>query len=135
MGGTAAVTLQSEDYSVGKRTTKIIPSHRIPGCHEDIGPGRPDPCIEPPENVSTYDNPLRPDSLYVRAFARTAFLATPYQCLGVTPDGDAARRTGKCIERLAYTNPIWAKRPFVFNPGGNWGWYYTSPSVGYYNGF
>ena len=109
LGGTTMISLRAAEYVVGTRMKKVIPSRREPNCHEDVGPGRPDPCIRPPVVTTTYDNPVAPDSIYVRAFAKTAFLATPFQCIQNTTFGDVARRSGKCIERLAFANPIWAK--------------------------
>lgn len=69
-------------------------------------------CTTPPPPATTYhfDAPTRTDRLYVRAFARTATLA-PDWCNGTHAEAVKAQRRGQCIERLAFTNPVWATRP------------------------
>lgn len=75
-------------------------------------PGFADRCevtCEPGSVSHHFDSPSTPNRLYVRAFARTQTLGPAY-CTGTSAEAVDAQRRGKCIERLAFTNPVWAKR-------------------------
>jgi hypothetical protein len=82
-------------------------------------------CNNPPTPPSTYhfDSPSAPDRLYVRAFARTQTLSAAW-CTGTSADALRAQRRGQCIERIGFTNPVWATKPrgrfadVVSNVGG-----------------
>jgi hypothetical protein len=53
----------------------------------------------PVDDPSSFTNPLTPDRLYVRAFMKTKATHT---C--------SAQHTD-CIGRMAFTNPVWARKP------------------------
>ena len=58
---------------------------------------------------------VRPDRLFVRAFAATERAAQGSEALTQCASADSASyRQGRCIRRYAFTNPIWVRRiPFV----------------------
>ena len=58
----------------------------------------------PVDDPNSFTNPLTPDRLYVRAFVRTKTTRPSSRCLAQHTD---------CINRLAFTNPIWARRPTI----------------------
>lgn len=115
MGGTRAINLRADDYVVGQRYAHA--GHRVctpnPLCRK---PGFLDECIRdpefcqpPPPTTYSFDHVSLPDRIVVRAFART----TPKLgglCSGANPSAPAehdALLSEGCVERLAFTNPIW----------------------------
>ena len=63
-------------------------------------------CTDPPPAPTTYhfDSRSFADRVYVRAMARTQTLSA--QFCGAT---SVYARRGQCIERLAFSNPVWAR--------------------------
>jgi hypothetical protein len=115
--GRRVVRLRASDFAVGR--VRAQPGEpREPVCRWNVWcrkPGFADRCEEvcttPPPAPTTYhfDAPAAPTRLYVRAFARTQTLG-PSTCTGTDAASIKAQRRGQCIERLAFSNPVWAKR-------------------------
>ncbi|MBI4508963.1 MAG: hypothetical protein HY698_04975 [Deltaproteobacteria bacterium] len=112
--GRRVVRLRVDDFVVGK--LREVPGTEVcrpnaycrkPGfselCDEVCRPGKP-PSYH-------FDSPTRPDLVYVRAFVRTSTLG-PEHC---TEKSDSALR-GRCVERLAFTNPVWARNALPARP-------------------
>ena len=76
-------------------------------------------CTEPPPDEYHFDRLSVPDRMFVRAFARTARKGGSL-CVNTAPEQTeqerTAQRTGKCTERLAFTNPIWVDNTTVPPP-------------------
>lgn len=64
-------------------------------------------CTTPSTTSYVFEAPATPDRWYFRAFARTKTLS-PAWCDGTSADAIDQQRRGKCIERLAFSNPVWA---------------------------
>ena len=103
--GRRKLIINAYDYPVGTPTVTPGPTT----CKKNVWcnkPGFLDKCeITCTDGPSTYtfDNPQTPNRLYVRAFARTL---RPLACAGIAK-GAPMGRSSKCVERLAYTNPVW----------------------------
>jgi hypothetical protein len=104
--GRRVVHLRANDFVVGRRRV----AQEEPVCRpsaECNKQGYPELCEEecttPPPATYHFDDVSLPDRVFVRGFARTAPKAGA-QC---SDPASVARRTGQCIERLAFTNPVW----------------------------
>ncbi len=93
--GIAKLKLRPSDFRVGTKGPRVC---------RTLQPGGPSNCFH------RFDNPVDPEQLYVRAFARTGGRRHPTQGCANVPIHDAGRRLdGFCIPRLAFTNPVWAR--------------------------
>jgi len=121
--GSKMVFLRPDDFVVGRRRI----AQEEPVCRPNIWctrPGYPElckeECSEPPPPTYHFDNLTVPDRIYVRAFARTTPKGGAY-CAEQAPDiSDRARieqKTGQCIARLAFTNPVWVDSSAAPPPG------------------
>lgn len=107
--GRRKITLRASDFPTGK--PKVVEGEEV--CRKNAycnKPGFADKCeITCTTKPSTFlfESPATPTRMYVRAFARTQTLA-PAICQGTTTTAIDQQLRGKCIERLAFTNPVWA---------------------------
>lgn len=109
--GRRRVYLKANDFVVGKkRLNQPEPEcHWTPQCNK---PGFADQCKEvcstPPPPTYHFDSVKVPSRIFVRAFARTVRKGgAACSPTGTDPGLSLPGRTGQCIERLAFTNPIW----------------------------
>jgi hypothetical protein len=121
MAGRVSVRLRANDFPVGRRRViepvpsecHLVPPHCVPG------PGCSEVCTDPVPGEWHFDALSTPDRWYIRAFARTVRPAGAL-CSQTGPDQDAAsyiaQTSGRCIERLAFTNPIWVENTVVPPP-------------------
>jgi hypothetical protein len=111
MAGRRRVSLRANDFVVGRRRFVDNPdpvctwNNQVcakPGHQNDEGCELT--CTEPPPDEYRFDSVSAPDRVFVRAFARTM---PPGGAADCSTTNWIAARTGQCIERLAFTNPIW----------------------------
>lgn len=109
--GRRKITIRTSDYPVG--TPKKIVTEGEEVCRPNAWCNKPGfaeqcdfVCTTPTTTSYVFESPVTPDRLYVRAFARTQTLG-PDVCTGTTAAAIDAQRRGQCIERLAFTNPVW----------------------------
>jgi hypothetical protein len=118
--GRRLVYLRANDFVVGRRRVdqQEPECHFSPLCNK---PGFADQCEEicstPPPPTYRFDNVSVPSRIFVRAFARTVRKGGAL-CDPAATDlqSSIAQRTGKCIERLAFTNPIWVENAVATGP-------------------
>jgi hypothetical protein len=75
-------------------------------------------CTTPPPPEFHFDGVSLPDRAFVRAFVRTAPPAGTV-CGQDGQDAAIAMERGRCIERLAFTNPIWVDNKVDAPPPGD----------------
>ncbi len=110
--GTRRVTLRANSFTVGRlqtipgetTTTCTLKCNKAHDCWEE--------CVDVQgPNTYAFAETATPDRLYVRAMAKTGTDAT--LCSAVDPAiGTLAatyQHTGKCVRRMAFTNPIWLR--------------------------
>jgi hypothetical protein len=109
--GRRVVNLPVDSFVLGK--LRVQPSSEPPVCVPNVWCNHPGyqeqcdyECTEPAPSYH-FDSKSRPDRLYVRAFARTQ-IAGPELCESASDAAIAAQRSGRCTERLGFTNPVWA---------------------------
>jgi hypothetical protein len=112
--GRRLVAIRANDYLVGwPRYTPSDPGGCTPNhdfCyHFPDNPTCEWECRDPRPASWDFNNPSLPDRMFVRAFARTvrqagALCEPPGQ---QTAAGVIAQLSGRCTERLAFTNPVW----------------------------
>lgn len=108
--GRRVLQITASNYPVGEAKNNPVLGERVctPNvwCHK---PGHIDQCKitcqQTVTNSYEYVDAETPNRMYVRAFARTK---VPAICNGTSAASLDWQRRGKCIERLGYTNPVWA---------------------------
>ena len=123
--GRRVVHLRANDFVVGRRRVE----QEEPVCTLNSycnKPGFEDLCEEvcttPPPAIYHFDNVSLPDRVFVRAFARTVRKAGALcEQSGdqLTTQGGTAQISGQCIERLAFTNPVWMDNTAAPPPPGD----------------
>jgi hypothetical protein len=114
--GRRVLQITPSDYPVGTATDNVTYGPQV--CKGNAycnKPGFSDrceiTCTQPETHSYDYVSAQTPNRLYVRAFARTQI---PAICNGTSDASLSWQRRGKCIERLAYTNPVWiVRKPLV----------------------
>jgi hypothetical protein len=111
--GRKVVYLRANDFLVGqRRVVPAVPAQCTPNYTWCNKPGSSSDeeceweCTEPTPSSYVFDSASLPDRMYVRAFARTVRKAGAL-CTQSDPAAVVAQKSGQCIERLAFTNPIW----------------------------
>jgi hypothetical protein len=117
--GRRVVSLRANDFVVGRRR---VVDYGDPVCtwsdQNCAKPGHGSDegcdliCTEPPPDEYQFNGLSLPDRMFVRAFARTA----PKGGTACGSPTTFATRKGLCIERLAFTNPIWVDNTTVPPP-------------------
>jgi hypothetical protein len=120
--GRRVVSLRANDFVVGR--LKFV-DYGEPECHwNNLACSKPGHqfdegceyiCTELPPDEYLFEHAAAPDRVFIRAFARTTPKAGTL-CASQTYEGRIARSTGQCIERLAFTNPIWVDNTVVPPP-------------------
>lgn len=131
--GRLQITPGAAERKAGRRVLQLRANDFVVG-HRRVVEGEPEECHwneagcgkeghqndEGCEEVCTggtpteyrFDRVTVPDRIFVRAFARTAPKGGA-QCGGTGETAWIATATGQCIERLAFTNPIWVDNATV----------------------
>lgn len=68
-------------------------------------------CRTTTTSTPVFENKSIPTRLYVRAFAKTLTYAPLCSPSNTSAESIAHKKRGKCIERLAFTNPVWVVPP------------------------
>ena len=112
--GHSAVRLWADAFPAGAVRIQQDPApdpvcHLSPLCGKNAS-SCDEICTQAPPPPPTYhfDGPLRPDRLYVRAFARTG--VSPI-CSQSNAQATDMQLRSLCNPRLAFTNPIWLRNP------------------------
>lgn len=122
--GRKKILLRPSEFPAGN--ARVVTTEGEPVCVENFychKPGFQDLCAEtcttPTTTSYAFESASAPGRMFVRAFARTRTLG-PETCNGTSASALDAQRKGKCIERLAFTNPVWVmpKRRIVTPIGG-----------------
>lgn len=123
--GKRVVYLKANDFVVGRR--RVVQEE--PVCTPNQWCNKPgfeelceEVCTTPPPATYHFDSVSVPERVFVRAFARTKRKGgalcdqTGDQ---LTAQGGIAQASGQCIERLAFTNPVWMDNTVAPPPPGN----------------
>lgn len=119
--GRRVLQISASNYPVGTATDNVTYGPQV--CKGNAycrKPGFADKCeftcTQPETHSFDYVGAHAPNRMYVRAFARTQI---PAICNGTSAASLSWQARGKCIERLAYTNPVWiVPKPLPFRDLG-----------------
>jgi len=110
--GRRRITLSASSFPVGVAKKVVTAGEEV--CRGNFycnKPGFADKCeytcTTPTTTTYHFEAPVTPDRWYFRAFARTKTLSSAW-CDGTSADAIDQQRRGKCIERLAFSNPVWS---------------------------
>ncbi|MBX3186548.1 MAG: hypothetical protein KF819_06020 [Labilithrix sp.] len=110
--GRRRITLSASSFPVGVAKTVVTYGQEV--CKGNVWCNKPGfldrceiTCNTPSTTSYVFEAPATPDRWYFRAFARTKTLSSAV-CDGTSADALDQQRRGKCIERLAFSNPVWA---------------------------
>lgn len=107
--GRRTILIRATDYTVGTPKDNVTYGQQV--CTGNAYCRKPGfselcefTCTQSETHSYQYENAQTPNRMYVRAFARTQ---APAICAGTSTTALSWQARGKCIERLAYTNPVW----------------------------
>lgn len=70
-------------------------------------------CRTSTTSTPVFENKSVPTRLYMRAFAKTITSATLCSPTNTSAEAVSWKKRGRCIERLAFTNPVWVVPPVI----------------------
>jgi hypothetical protein len=118
--GRRTILIRASDYTVGIAKDNV--TYGKESCTTCRKPGFPDlcekECTRPTTHSYEYQNAQTPNRMFVRAFARTQVRPT---CAGASTTALSFQARGKCIEHIAYTNPVWIIARTTQDTGGGSG--------------